>query len=343
MNIIEEKPYAILWSKNPQMDRRLLELEALEHSQSEIAGILSDEFELAISRDMVKNRLARVPRFNLSDKPITNVAPYFQKHEAIFRGDVPAPKKMDLDAYVASLAKGKKRALVFGDMHIPFQDEAKLQKAIDIGRGCDIVIRSGDDLDLYSVSKFEKEVNLPLEVEFDEICRANEYMSTAFEGVPIVDLQSNHSWRAKKAIQMPMSLDFMVKTDLLEILNRPHRNIFAHSEWFYQVNDLICAHAEASSVVPAKVADDTWNWFKEWQSEPEMHIRPFNVIVEAHTHRLSAHHRSGGKLFEGGSLCKLMAYTRRGIKYRRPQQNGFVIISWRDGIADLNACREYAL
>lgn len=325
------------------MDRRLLELETLGHSQSEIAGILSEEFSIQISRDCVKNRLARVPRFNLSDKPIADIMPYFNRHRAVIEGTEPTPPKVNLKAYLESLGKGKKRVLVLEDMHIPFQDEEKLQKAIDIGRGCDIVIRNGDVVDMFAISKFEKEENVPLEVELDGLVRTNEYTAQVFDGVPIIDIQSNHPWRVKKAIQMPTSLQFLVKTDVLEMLARPFPTIHVSDDWWVQVNSTIFCHAEKNSVVPVKAADDAWSWFKEWQSEGEMGIRHFDTLVQGHTHSLSAYFRSGGKIFEGGSLCKLMKYTRRGIKYRRPQTRGAVVITWRDGVADLNASREYVL
>jgi hypothetical protein len=334
---------SIIWGQNPQLDKRLIELEAEGLTQVEIAQTMSEEFNIVFSRDMIKNRLARVPRNNLADRPITNPTPYFSKYEPIIRGIEPAPPKMDLAGYLETLKHGKKRALVLGDMHIPFQDEAKLQKAIDLGRNADIIIRNGDPVDMYSISKFFKEFNVPMEVEIEELLRNSEYLSEVFGGVPIVDIQSNHPWRVAKAIQMPMSLEFLVRTDLLREFSRPFPNVFAHDDWWVEINDTIFAHAEASSVVPSKVADDTWTWFKEWQQEDEMCIRPFRTLVEAHTHRLSCHIRGNGKVFEGGSLCKLMPYTRRGIKYRRPQSQGAVIITWKDGVSDLNQCREYVL
>lgn len=330
----------ILWETKPELDKRLLELEAQGLTQTEIAQQLSETFDFVISRDSVKNRLARMPRENIADSPLTEIMPYFRHFESVIRGSETAPKKIDLKAYFESLGRGKKRALVLSDLHIPFQDEARLQKAVDLGRGCDLVIRS-DTADMYAISRFIKEFNIPLEVELDGIVRNNEYLSRVFEGVPIIDLQSNHTSRVAKAIQMPTSLEFLVKVDILDALARPFANIFAHDTWFIQVLDSIFTHAEVNSKVPGKPVVDTYEWFVH--RGHRLGVKPFRTLVQGHTHKMVAIMEGDTKLFEAGCLCLEMPYTKRDTKYMRVQNPGCVIITWEDGRSVLNQCREYAL
>lgn len=331
----------ILWETKPEMDKRLLELEAQGLNQAEIAQQLSEDFDFVVSRDSVKNRLSRVPRNNLADLPITDYMPYYHRLESVIRGDEPAPKKIDLDAYFESLGKGKKRALVIGDTHSPFEDKEKLQQAIDLGRGCDIVILNGDASDLFAISSFPKEKNIPLEVEIDGLCRFFGYLSSTFEGVPVIVVQSNHLRRVQKNIIMPMSLSFLVHLDLLRELARPFPNIVVWDEWFCQVNDSIFAHSDTNSKVPGKPVVEVYEWFLH--RGRRLGVKPFATLVQAHTHMIRVVMEDSVKLFEGGCLCQEMPYTKRDAKYMRPQNPGCVLITWDQGKSILNQCREFAL
>jgi hypothetical protein len=332
----------ILWEKNPALDKRLLELEADGLTQAEIATTLSEEYQMVISRDSVKNRLNRVVRNNLADLPVTELMPYFRKVEGIVKGDEPAPKKLDLKAHLDSLRRGKKRVLDFGDTHNPFEDREKLQKAIDLGRGADLVVVGGDVTDAYSISRFLKEKSVPLEVEVDGLCRFYEYLSALFEGVPVIILQSNHHLRVAKSFVFPQSLEFLARLDLLGELARPFPNIFAWDDWWLQVNDSLFAHGEINSKVPGKPVVETYEWFLHRGRRLGVKF-PIRTLIQHHTHKLVVVQEDETKLFEAGCLCQEMPYTRRDPKYMRNQNSGCVILTWQDGESILNQCREYSL
>jgi hypothetical protein len=186
-----------------------------------------------------------------------------------------------------------------------------------------------------------KEFSVPLEVEIDGLCRFFGYMSEVFEGVPVILVQSNHAMRVAKSIVMPMSLEFLVKLDLLRELARPYPNIIAWDDWYVQVLDTIFAHSETNSKVPAKPAVEVYEWFLH--RGRRLGLKPFTTLIQAHTHHLAVIFDDIYKLFEGGCLCQEMPYSRRDAKYMRPQNSGCVVITWQDGESVLNQCREFAL
>jgi hypothetical protein len=333
----------MIWEKYPLLDRRLVELEAEGLHPRDIADSLNTEYSEELHRtfteDQVRNRLKRVPREMLSRYSVTDIMPYFRKYEPIIRNQAPAPAKLDWAECLAKLRTGRKKALVLQDLHIPFQDDEAIQWAVDLGRASDLVVVNGDYCDMYAISRFQKELNIPLEVEIDGMCRVNEFLARTFEPVPVVVVQSNHHWRVAKAMMFPPTLEFLVETDLVEMLAKPFANILAMDDWWIQVNDTIFAHAETNSVTEGKPVVDTWQWFNNWRKYLE--LRDFTTLVEAHTHRIAVVHRLGGKMMEAGALCKAMPYTRRGVKYRYPGNTGFAQIVWDNGASRMNLCREY--
>ena len=188
------------WDKHPQLDRELLSLEAQELSYAEIADAFTDAFgeryHRVFTEDQIRNCARRIQRDLLRDWPVTEIMPYFRKFEDDIRGQ--GASKLDLPEYLETLGQGRKKALVLEDLHIPFQDEELLQQVVDRHRNADLVILNGDTIDCYSISKYQKKANFPLEVEIDNKLWVCECLSRVFEAVPIIEVLCNHPLRVEK-------------------------------------------------------------------------------------------------------------------------------------------------
>ncbi len=94
------------------------------------------------------------------------------------------------------------KSVVFGDLHIPFQDKravSLLLKFIKLYQPDNIFI-NGDLLDCWAISKFTKPVNLEVHLS-DEIAETKSFLRTLRKTAPkskIFYIFGNHSWRFEK-------------------------------------------------------------------------------------------------------------------------------------------------
>lgn len=338
----------VQWSKHPIIMKRLLELDAMNLLQAEMADIIYQEFPEILpdrpTRDQVKNALARAREKApaITKKFIPDTMPYYNKYREQIEGREKVKKNDKLLSEILQLKKRK--MFVISDIHVPFTDEVKLQRAIDLNRTADICIIAGDVMDMYGCSRHRKRKSVPHEVELDRTVRLFELLSETFPIVVV--LHGNHDDRPIKKIRdvVPPELFYLFESGgPLELLSRPFSNVFFIDDWYFQIGDAVMAHAERSSTVEGRPAVMLAEFFlvKGWAKRLSM--PDIRVVVQAHTHQVSAVYREGLKMLECGCMAEVMEYTLDSSAVMRPPMNGCVSIVQYDGISDFNQTREYVL
>jgi hypothetical protein len=337
----------IRWSQYPEILNRLLELEAFRYTQPEMAQAIKQEYPEQVkrlpTRDQIKNALAyaRVRAEYIKDRPRAQIMPYYDKYRDLIEGVTQIEK--DFALLESILAKPKRKVFVISDIHVPFTDEEKLQKAIDLNRTADMVIIGGDVMDMYGCSRHRKRKSVPHEVEVDNTVRLIEYLSQLFPWVRII--KGNHDSRAMKKVQdsIPSELLYLVDNEPLGLIVRAFENVEYIDDWWTQIGDAIIAHAERSSSIEGRPATLLGDFFTHKGWAKRLGIMPPRVFVQAHTHQVSTVYREDTKYFECGCLATVMEYTLDSTAFMRPPMNGFVSLVQYNGHTDFNQSREYVL
>lgn len=333
----------ISWDKG--VTNRLIELVSLGEATGRIAEILSEEYDIEVSRDAVYSKtrsLRETGAFTtLVDKPKSVLMPYYEKYSEVYEGESDPEKVYVMpDNYVVQIAKlqsNRMKIVHLGDLHIPFEVEAQIQQAINMTLNADVCVVS-EISDFYAISRFNKNFSIPLEVELDRIIRMYELLSNTYPYVFVI--QANHDNRVgKQFTELPPALSMLVRTsNMLKFLARPFPNIVVADQWYLQINDAIFAHAESFSTVDMKVGVKVRDWMRDWTES--LDLQPFRCVVEGHVHQMGVAYRNGTKIMEAGCLCYQPDYSVERM-YSRPQANGFVEVVQDDGRTNFELTREH--
>ena len=322
---------------------RLIELVSADEKPGRIAEILSEEYGTTVTRDAVYAR-TRILRESgaftvLSDKPKSVLMPYYEKYRDVYESDSDPDKTIVVpkNNVVQFSIKPRLKILHLGDLHVPFEVEEQVQMAVNMSATADICVAS-EISDFYSISRFNKNFSIPLEVEIDKVIRLYEFLSKRFPYVFVI--QANHDNRVGKQFNtLPPALALLVKTsNMMKYLARPFANIAVVDQWFLQINDTVFAHAEAFSTVDMKVGVKVRDWMRDWTDA--LGLQPFRCIVQGHVHQLGVTYRNGTKIIESGCLCYQPDYSVERL-YARPQVNGYVEVVQEHGNTNFELTREH--
>lgn len=328
---------------NSGITKRLIELVSRDVEPDKIAQSLTEEYGILVTRDAVyaKTRLLRNEGVftDLVDTPKSVLMPYYERYREIYEGADDPDKIIDVpkNNVIQFSIRPRLKILHLGDMHIPFEVEEQVQEAINLSATADICVAS-EISDFYSISRFNKNFSIPLEVEIDKIIRLYEFLSSKFPYVFVI--QANHDNRVgRQFTDLPPALALLVKTsNMLKYLARPFANIAVVDQWYIQINDTIFAHAEAFSSVDMKVGVKVRDWMRDWTEA--LDLQPFRCIVQGHVHQLGVTYRNGTKIIESGCLCYQPDYSVERL-YARPQVNGFVEVVQDHGRTNFELTREH--
>lgn len=334
----------INWNERPDIQKRLIELDALGHmTQPEIAKQIQleypKEFPFEITRDMIKGAIVRAKdkATYLSQSPVAQIMPYFDKYREYIKGVKIVDKTFTPE-------KAKQSFLVISDLHVPFQNEVALQKAIDLNRNADAVFVAGDLLEMYNTSRWRKRKYVPALVEYDNCVRILEYLSRTFPDVYV--MPGNHDIRASKRLKdiVPAELFWLLEdAEALEMLTRPFPNVHWVDNWYMQVGDCLIAHAERSSTVEGRPPILTAEYFLQKGWSKRLKMDNIRCIIQSHTHQVSSVYREDLKLMECGALCAELDYTTEASAVMRPPMLGCVHLEQVNGRTVFNSTREILL
>jgi hypothetical protein len=111
-----------------------------------------------------------------------------------------------------------------------------------------------------------------------------------------------------------------------------------HAGWYLQHGDIITAHAEKYSRVPGAALRGIEEWFTD--QEATLGLKPWRVLIQAHTHQLGMFPWRADKLLvEGGSMCQTHGYQLQAKIMGRPQRTGYVLLEQTSGVTDINSVR----
>jgi hypothetical protein len=263
--------------------RRLVELVSHEEgfSEREIADALTLEWGINVTRDAVHNKIRDLDIRSYEDKPVTDPMPYYNKYRDIYEDEsVVIPKTFTLDNGVfLGDKKEKLRILYIGDLHIPFQVDSQIQEAINRNLNADMVVTT-ELMDCYSVSRFNKEMSIPLEVEIDNTVRYLEYLSETFPCTIV--MLGNHEARVGREFYKNTnpSLLFLVENNILKVLSKPFKNVIVVEQPYVQINDAVFVHAEKFSAVDLKAGVGVYNFLNEWKES--LNLQDFRLCVQSH-------------------------------------------------------------
>jgi hypothetical protein len=322
-------------------EKRLIELFSApeKYSESQIAAIMTEEYGEEFSRDAVHNKIARLDLRVLTSKPITDIMPYYTKYMDLIKSETtiekayPLPQNQNSIELVASL-----KILHLGDLHIPFQEEEQVQTAINRNQTADIVVTT-EVADCYSISRFNKNMSVPFEVEVDNIIRFFETVNATF---PLTFVMSgNHDKRIIKDFMRGVTpeLLFLVQEDLLTYLAKPFPRITVVKHPIFQINDCIFTHAEYFSKLDMRAGVNVNNFLTEWKEV--LDLKDYRCVLQSHTHMLGSTYRGGNvKIIETGCLTRVPDYAVNAF-YSKPQTNGYVVVKQDMGVTNFDLTREY--
>jgi predicted phosphodiesterase len=247
-----------------------------------------------------------------------------------------------------------RRIVIASDFHAPFEDKWAVGELIarESGRA-DTLIVNGDLQDFYSISRFTKYENVPMEMEIAAVDALLGQLSAAFPEVVLV--AGNHDTaRFEKQIRQYLSpemmhvIEFLTGGNLsvLRVIAKRYPNVrFAETKvgrfdlgWFCQLGDLITAHAEKYSKVPGSALRGIEEWFTD--QHETLGLKPWRVLIQAHTHQLGMFpYKSDRLLVEQGCMCSTHGYQLQARIMGRPQRLGYVTLEQSKGVTDLNSVR----
>ena len=245
--------------------------------------------------------------------------------------------------------------VVASDFHAPFQSNEAVGELIrrEGGRGKTLVI-NGDLQDFYSISRFTKYERVSMDIELAAVDALLGQLSKAFQDIILV--AGNHDTaRFEKQLRTMLSMDMVHVIEaltggnlsVLRVIAQRYPNVrFAettvggrfHLGWFYQLGDLITAHAEKFSRVPGSALRGIDEWFTD--QHEILGLKPWRVLIQAHTHQLGWFPFKADKLLiEGGAMCAVHGYQLQARIMGRPQRLGYVTLEQTHGITDINSIR----
>ena len=246
------------------------------------------------------------------------------------------------------------RIVVAGDFHAPYHDVDAVAELIAREAGqTDLLVISGDFLDLYSVSRFEKRDSVSI---YDEWAAGEALLAALAAKFPdILMIHGNHDQRIERQLRAVVQPELAHAVEiltggnfsLLRLLAKRHPNVRISDhrasdafsiDWFCQVGDLLVSHAEKFSKVPAATLRQVDEGMTEF--DHVYGLTPWRVLIQAHTHAHSVTAWKADRLLvEGGAMCKTHGYQMTPRMGGRPQRQGYVTLTQTDGKTDINSVR----
>lgn len=253
----------------------------------------------------------------------------------------------------ARAAKDREKILVIPDLHVPFQHREAIAEMLRRDGDADRAVVMGDVGDAFALSRFVKYEHVPYQEEIVALVQMFEMLSGAFPRVDLI--AGNHDGlRLEKMLRVSLDQDFMAAVKFLtggilspvDAIAMKFKNVHLSGHkverhnlrWFTQIGDALFLHAETFSRVPGAALRRIEEWLTDM--ERTLHLQPWRVIVQAHTHQLALFPWLSDKLMvECGCLSQTHGYQLSAKVGGRPQRLGYVVLEQVRGVTDINSVR----
>lgn len=245
------------------------------------------------------------------------------------------------------------KIVIASDFHFPFSDDATIAALFQQNRDADLFIANGDLTDSFAISRFIKYEMVAFERELAALIAFLEQASATWPKVILVE--GNHDrQRFEKQLRTRLD-DHMVDViqflaggnfSVLRAVASRYPNITVASmpvgryaiDWMLPIGDAVALHAEKFSKVPGSALRQIEDWLLD--QEVNLHLAPWRVVIQAHTHGLSWFPFHADKLLvESGCCADLQGYQLTAKIGGRPQRNGWVTLEQKNGTTDRDSVR----
>ena len=303
-------------------------------SMGELAQVLSEEFDVRLTRHQVRHKLERSQEDILSIRPKT-VFPHLDKYsDFIYHGARVRKAKV-------KLPRQQTKILVLNDMHIPHHDEEIIGQAINLHRDADVVVIT-EPADMTSKTPFTPDDTTVFEYELDEILRVFELLDKIFPAVYIIS--GNHGNRVQRRIQHSLDRDlwFLMDMDIMEVLCRPFAHLHPVQGWLVQVNDAVFTHYERSSKIPQRIANNVYDVIREHRKVFGVKF-PVRLVVQGHNHQHGRNYREHGEVLIAS--CGHLFKSLPNWYLRKPNNvswtKGYMVVIQEDGQTKFDLVKDY--
>lgn len=243
-------------------------------------------------------------------------------------------------------AKPERRIVSLSDIHFPFQHDEFLEEAVNIAKGCDVLVLNGDIFDCYGISTFKKSKKIPLLREYAIVL---EFLKGLVSQFPKIVLNAgNHEERFSGTLQtaLQMTTEPPVGDDLMTRLARGDiyddegvlvgnynwDNVIYNplQSWWTKVGKTIFCHPRNFSRRPGATVKQAADWFHQID-----HVGEWDSIVMGHTHQAAKFVYEGRLMMEQACLTAMHGYQWASHIRYVGQANGFAEI-WQDKEGNTN-------
>ena len=253
----------------------------------------------------------------------------------------------------------RRRVGIICDTHCPYENREVLAAFVADGP-YDLVVHGGDLLDWYAVSSFVKYRHVDPRLEIQHGTWVLETLAGIAAEVEVVS--DNHSRRLLKAVMranlptglMELLQMFAPELDLFALMTEGLPNVkianpvemVAGVHFFGRYGDLVVAHADTSSKLKLRAAENLDQWLTEWKGT--LGLGSWRIVAQAHTHQLGMAYGHGGhKMYLELGACVTVegiAYALNGKVGYRPPVPAFTVLEQvrsEDGwMTDFNSVRQ---
>lgn len=245
------------------------------------------------------------------------------------------------------------KVLIISDLHIPFQRDDVIDIVRKYADEVSMIILNGDIQDCKAISSF---VELGRGKLIDEMSFAHQmlkWIDVLTPDIPKIIVQGNHEVRMKKYLaNNPNELNNLHTDNIMkEVIEgfkcvdhekglvtyyEPLKNYTALDNWYYEYKGMICCHPLSFSKIPARTAYNAVEYFVRNGFN-------FDTCIVAHTHHYGSCMNLGKYTVETGCLCQEQPYAATGKLNYTPQDYGYHLAVFKDGVYDINLSKNYIL
>lgn len=240
--------------------------------------------------------------------------------------------------------------LVISDPHVPYQDNDRLKKAIDIGleNGCTTLVINGDYLNGDRLSTHAKFKFESFQEEVATGVAILEELRKKFNKVYL--LNDNHvgdRWRRFIGNMIPPDLHFLL-THPYDYMCKGMNNVIragqTHNQFqeelshFMILGDAMFSHGFVSGK-DGESARKVQGWYKNWKTT--LNLPPVRVWLHGHSHNFGIAFDPDGAVIQTGTLASLegLRYSLEGHLRSTPPTYGITILKQHNGVTDLSSIR----